>query len=212
MATLIDQSYLQASVNLATDLLRYGATAQWRGVYYRGAKIGFTVSQVVPIENGYRLEEDGQLEMTLLGATTPARIQTDALVDTDFTLRSFEFSLDPGTGPITVTGRVEPTVPRIEGAPRWLLILSQTSGGVTRVDECAFSEPPLVAVNLGRRLAREGLVAGHQFEWSLFDPATLTNAPVMLLVGEREVVLVGTIRLLASGLTCSSLGSKPPHG
>ena len=48
MAVLVNRSYLQASpANLATDLARYGPTATWRGVYYRGEKIGFTVSQMV---------------------------------------------------------------------------------------------------------------------------------------------------------------------
>jgi hypothetical protein len=41
MAVLVDRTYLQASpANLATDLARYGPTAAWRGVYYRGDKIG----------------------------------------------------------------------------------------------------------------------------------------------------------------------------
>ena len=91
MAVLMNRSYLQTSLNLATDLSRYGSTAQWRGVYYRGAKIGFTVRQVLPTDDGFQLEEDGQLEMTLLGATTAARIHTIAQVDDTFALRSFEF-------------------------------------------------------------------------------------------------------------------------
>ena len=49
MVTLVNRSYVQASPgNLATDLARYGSTAVWRGVYYRGEKIGFTVSQTTP--------------------------------------------------------------------------------------------------------------------------------------------------------------------
>ena len=148
MAVLVNRSYLQASVNLATDLSRYGSTAQWRGVYYRGAKIGFTVRQVLPIDDGFRLEEDGQLEMTLLGATTAARIRTIAVVDDTFALRSFEFSLDPGTGPITVSGRVERPAPSSladEGADGWRLILDVTTGGVTRTEERALAAPPLLA-------------------------------------------------------------------
>lgn len=57
MAILVNGSYLQASLNLAADLSRYGSAAEWRGVYYRGAKIGFTVRQVLPIADGFRLEE-----------------------------------------------------------------------------------------------------------------------------------------------------------
>ena len=55
MAVLVNRSYLQASpANLATDLARYGSTAVWRGVYYRGEKIGFTVSQTIRTERGLR--------------------------------------------------------------------------------------------------------------------------------------------------------------
>ena len=54
MGVVINRSYLQASPrNLATDLARYGSTAQWRGVYYRGEKIGFTVSQVQATDDGF---------------------------------------------------------------------------------------------------------------------------------------------------------------
>src|SRR5829696_8571513 len=77
MAVLAHHAYLQASGNLATDLARYGSSAQWRGVYYRGEKLGFTVSQTLNVpadeelENGgFELQEDGQLQMALLGAHT----------------------------------------------------------------------------------------------------------------------------------------------
>src|SRR5215510_4795719 len=101
MAVLVRGSYLQGSAaTLATDLARYGSAAVWRGIYYRGEKIGFTVSQTVPERDGFELEEDGRLQMALLGATTAATIRTTAHVDSHFSLRGFEFSLDPGTGPI----------------------------------------------------------------------------------------------------------------
>ncbi|HEX7282267.1 MAG TPA: hypothetical protein VF239_09445, partial [Vicinamibacterales bacterium] len=62
MGVVINRAYLQASpINLATDLARYGTQAQWRGVYYRGEKIGFTVSQVQATEDGFELQEDGRL-------------------------------------------------------------------------------------------------------------------------------------------------------
>src|SRR5689334_16389061 len=99
---------IQAStVNLASDLSRYGSSAQWKGVYSRGEKIGFMVGQTVPIEDGYELQEDGRLQMTLLGATSAARLHTAVQVDRSFQVRSFQFSMDPGTGAIDVSGRVQ---------------------------------------------------------------------------------------------------------
>src|SRR5829696_2585326 len=96
MAVLVNRSYLQASsATMATDLARYGSNAAWRGVYYRGEKIGFTVSQTMATSDGFDLEESGRLQMSLLGAMTAATIRTTAHVDRNFALRAFEFSLNP---------------------------------------------------------------------------------------------------------------------
>src|SRR3954469_9450048 len=178
MALLINRSYLQASTSLATDLARYGSAAVWRGVYYRGEKIGFTVSQTTAEEDGFVLEEDGRLQMALLGATTAATLRTAAHVDKAFALRAFEFSLDPGTGPIEVRGKID--------GRRLSLDVKTTAG--TRSEVRELDEPPALSLNMSRRLANGGLVAGARHQWTVFDPATLRNSKVNVSVGRRELV------------------------
>ncbi|HET6956592.1 MAG TPA: transglutaminase-like domain-containing protein [Vicinamibacterales bacterium] len=178
MAVLINRSYLQASTSLAADLARYGSAAVWRGVYYRGEKIGFTVSQTVAEDSGFVLEEDGRLQMAMLGATTSATIRTTAHVDKTFALHAFEFSLDPGTGPIEVRGRID---------GRRLSLDVKTAGG-TRSEVRELDEPPALSLNVSRRLANGGLVAGAKYQWMVFDPATLRNSRVNIEVGRRELV------------------------
>ena len=178
MAMLVHRSYVQASGNLATDLARYGSTAQWRGVYYRGEKIGFTVGQTVATDGGFELQEDGQLQMALLGAHTITTLRTTARVNRAFELQSFDFALDPGTGPITIGGVV-----------RGLdLEISITSGGRTRTEVRPLPERPMLTLNLVRRLAAGGFTLGSVHRWNVFDPATLRNAPVTVTVGAREIV------------------------
>ena len=187
MATLVARSYGQSSqTNLATDLARYGSTAVWRGVYYRGEKIGFTVSQTTRTDDGFELQEDGRLQMLLLGQDTAARIRTTAYVDSSFTLRRFEFSLDPGTGPIEVKG----TVDGPSATNTWRLNLGITSGGVTRNERRDLPEPPVVSQNLSRLLANKRLVPGTHHEWTVLDPATLHSAKVSIRVGDRSIVRV----------------------
>ncbi len=178
MAVLINRSYVQASTSLAADLARYGSAAIWRGVYYRGEKIGFTVSQTVAKDDGFLLEEDGRLQMSLLGATTGATLHTAAHVDKAFTLHAFEFSLDPGTGAIEVRGTVD---------GRRLSLEVKTPSG-TRREVRELEEPPALSLNISRRLANGGLVAGAKYQWSVFDPATLRNSKVNVEVGRRELV------------------------
>jgi hypothetical protein len=178
MGVLVDKAYVRASANLATDLARYGSDAQWHGVYYRGEKIGFIVRQVVPSGAGFELQEDGRLQMALLGATTSTRLQTTALVDERFEVRSFQFELDPGTGPIRVKGEVDGRV----------LSLETTSAAGSRRETRELPSPPVLGLSLGRRLASAGLTPGAVHEWMVFDPATLQNAPLSASIGARGLV------------------------
>ncbi len=187
MALLVHRTYVQASPgNLATDLARYGPTATWRGVYYRGEKIGFTVSQTVRTNTGFELQEDARLELVLFGSTSATALRTTATVDETFALTSFTFSLDPGTGAIEVAGDVLPAEAGSSGAPR--LRLTVTSGGGSRTEIRQLESVPVLSLNFSRILASRGIEAGTTQRWTMFDPATLRNAPVELRIGEREVV------------------------
>lgn len=186
MGLLVQRAYLTAAPNMATDLARYGSAASWRGIYYRGEKIGFTVSQTVPTDEGFELQEDGRLQMNLLGSSSPATLKTVARVDRSFGLRSFEFSLDPGTGATRVMGAVEQEA---GGKPR--LRLSIQSLGSTTTDTRELDEVPILSLNLSRLLANGKLTAGATHRLSVFDPATLRNAPVRVQVGNREIVRGG---------------------
>jgi hypothetical protein len=179
MGLLIRSSYASANaVALAADLSQYGTTSQWRGIYFHDAKVGFTVSQTIPRDDGYELQEDGQIQMNLLGAITAARHSTRARVDRAFRLRSFTFSLDPGSSPLSVSGSVAGNE----------LQLTLTSPSGTRSETRPISAPPQLALNLPRRLAAEGLEPGRRLEVSVFDPATLSNAPMVVSVGKRGLV------------------------
>src|SRR5437870_7606041 len=181
MAALVNRSYIQArSFNLATDLARYGSAAEWRGVYYRGEKIGFTVSQTNPTADGFEVLEDARIKMSLLGQTTAAAIRTSAQVDREFALRSFDFSLDPGTGPVQVSGRVSGT--------HVSLIIKTQSG--TQNEERDLAEVPVLSINLPRRLAAEGFKPGTQRQFVVLDPATLRSETVTIEIGKREIVSV----------------------
>ena len=178
MAALVDRSYVRASANLAADLARYGSDAQWHGVYYRGEKIGFTVRQTIPSADGFEVQEDGRLQMSLLGATTFTRVRTTARMDAAFTLQSFTFLLDPGTGPLEISGALDGLV----------LNLQIKSDAGVRTERIELKETPVLGATIGRRLAAAGLKPGATYQWMVLDPATLQNAPLVARVGERRRV------------------------
>jgi transglutaminase-like putative cysteine protease len=199
MAILVHRTFIEASSgNLATDLARYGTAAQWRGVYYRNEKIGFTVSQTVATDDGFELQEDGRLQMSLLGARNAVAIRTTARVDRDFALRSFDFSLDPGTGGTRIHGDLN--------GLRLHLVISTAAG--SHAEDRDLAAPPVLALNLARRLADAGLVAGAHYEWTIFDPATLSNTAIALEVGTRELIAAGGPRVPAFRVETAYAGMK----
>jgi transglutaminase-like putative cysteine protease len=199
MAILVHRTFIEASSgNLATDLARYGTAAQWRGVYYRNDKIGFTVSQTVVTDDGFELQEDGRLQMSLLGARNAVAIRTTARVDRDFALRSFDFSLDPGTGGTRIHGDLN--------GLRLHLVISTAAG--SHAEDRDLAAPPVLALNLARRLADAGLVAGAHYEWTIFDPATLSNTAIALEVGTRELIAAGGPRVPAFRVETAYAGMK----
>jgi transglutaminase-like putative cysteine protease len=178
MGVLLRHAFSSTPVALAADLAQYGSTAKWNGIYYRGDKIGFTVGQTTPIDDGYEIREDGRYQMVLLGSPSAVRTSTRAIVDRSFSLRRFEFSLDPGTGPIAISGRLE--------GLRLHLRIRNSAGA--REETRELDEPPALPLNLPRSLAARGLETGQTFEVSVFDPTTLRNAPMTVEVQAREVV------------------------
>ena len=178
MGALVRRAASSSSVALAADLAHYGSSAQWRGIYYRGDKIGFSVGQTTPTDSGYEIREDSRMVLILLGSDIPVRLTSRAVVDRAFKLERFSFSLDPGTGPTEVEGSLD--------GLRLDLTVRTPSGERRETRELA--ERPTLSVNLGRALAAQGLETGRTLQVSVFDPATLRNAPMTLEVQAREVV------------------------
>ncbi len=178
MGVLLRQTFYLAPLALAADLASYSGSAQWRGIYYRGDKIGFSVGQTTPTDDGYEIREDARLTMTLVGATAAVRMTSRAFVDRGFALRRFSFSLDPGTGPTTIEGALD--------GKRLDLTIRNSAG--ERRESRELTEPPALSLNLPRTLAARGLEPGQKLVVSVFDPATLRNSPMSIEVQAREVV------------------------
>ena len=181
MVLVVRKATEQTALALTSDLAAYGERARWSGIYYRGEKIGFSVSQVTERSGGFKLQEDGQILLTLMGATTASKLHTEVNVDPQYMLQDFAFSLDPGTGPIGIKGVLEtPT--------RLAIKIVSPTGEKSRMFD--LKEPPVLSLNLPKRLLAMGLTEGARHRIRIFDPATLTNGLATIEIGAREVVRV----------------------
>src|SRR5206468_1773579 len=101
-----------------------------------------------------------------LSRVLTAAIVVAWLVQMGVLLRSFQFSMDPGTGAIEVSGIVQ---------GRRLQLTVKTPSGASRTETRDLPERPSLSLNLSRELAAAGLAPGKHVEASVFDPATLRN-------------------------------------
>jgi Transglutaminase-like superfamily len=177
MGLLVRRAY-DAPITLAADLAQYGSSAQWKGIYYRGEKVGFSVGQTIAKDAGYQMIEDGRLQLNLLGATSAVRLHSEALLDRDFAVRSFAVSLDPGSGPTQIRGSLD--------GRRLSLTIKTAASERTEVRD--LPEAPSLPFSFSRRLAAMGLEPGQTHRIAVFDPLTLSNSEMEMRVQAREVV------------------------
>jgi transglutaminase-like putative cysteine protease len=134
--------------------------------------------------------------MVLLGSPTAVSTRSVVMVDSAFSLRRFDFTLDGGTGPTTISGV-------LEGLQLHLRI--RNSAG-EREETRMLPEPPALDINLPRRLAARGLEEGQVHEIEFFNPITLSNTPMTVKVQARELVRAAGRRVPAFRLEMQFAG------
>jgi hypothetical protein len=149
--------------------------------------LGFVVSQTIRTDEGFELQEDGRLQLTLPGIDVHhghshrrARRRT---------IRGYGRSTSRSIrvqGAVVVHGTIDP--PGTPPGDGHRLSMTVTSSGRSRTDDRRLAELPVIPLNLFRLLASEGITPGARFHRVVFDPATLANAPMDITVGEREIV------------------------
>ena len=176
--------------------------------YYRGEKIGFTVSQTVRTPDGFELQEDARPQLTLLGSTSTTTIRTTALVDASFVLQSFAFSLDPDW---TIHARLDRSSRLGIGG----LISADCGHHVGRCHANGDTSTGRAACHESQHVANSGQPwhrGGTRHHWTILDPATMRHAPVDVRIGAREAYARATVCFRHSGLTCRITACKRPPG
>ncbi len=87
MVLVVRKATEQTALALTSELAAYGERARWSGIYYRGEKIGFSVSQMTERPGGFKLQEDGQMLITLMGDSIASKLHTEVNVRTRDVLR-----------------------------------------------------------------------------------------------------------------------------
>jgi len=204
IALLLRKNYFKAVPSLLHPELKGGIMEmkeEWMGIYLKGKKIGYSVSRIDKIENGYELREQAVIDLTVMG--TPQRVSTtlQSVVNQDLSLKSFIFHLGSGVARFIVSGQVN---------GRKLALKVDTAG---RKEEkvLELKETPFLSYHVKPFLLSQGMAVGKRFRRQFFDPSTLSNNEVLLevegkekMVSKKKEITAYRIRESFKGFTVTS--------
>src|SRR5216684_6041778 len=158
-----------------------GRIEEWWGVFYHGEKIGHAMQIIAPKTDGYEIRDYSVLRLQLLGTTQTAVMQTAMDVDSEWTLKNFDFELQSGDMRFKARGHVAPGKLAVE-------ILS---AGHTATRDIPLVQPPYLLAALKPYIATQQLEPKKEYHFWTFDPATLSQQVTTIIIEGREYVRIG---------------------
>lgn len=187
LGTHFRQSYAPRADAALVDLSApIGAGLTQRGVFYRGARIGYIREKITPLDDGIQAEQEGQFTLNVMGRERVMDIEGAARLGENGKLAEFTFRLTTSSGRSPFETRVRG---RVIGEDELELTIS--SGGRERTETRPLRAPIVLPITLYYSLASQGLEVGQTYRLRLFDPMTLTEGEIEISVLEREIVRWG---------------------
>jgi hypothetical protein len=168
----------------------------WKEIYLKDKKVGYTVSLIKPFDDGYLVQEEVFLRLNLMGLVSGVYTATQCQVDDNFLLKSFNFTMSSGVVRFNLTGNVEGDE----------LVLQSARGKAKRTQRIKLSAPPMMASCVGYFLSSRKIKVGEEFKVPIFDPSTTAQKEAVVKVVAREPITINTIKYNAYRLETEMWG------
>ena len=153
---------------------------EWSGIYFKENKAGYASSKREKINSGYYFTENAVMNLVMLDV--PQRIISSLSAETDnnLLLRKFNYTLTSGIITFSASGMVS-------GKTVQLKIIS---GGTAREKTLNLPDVPALSGSMRFAMARSGLSPGATMQRTIFDPLTMSNRTVHMVVEKLEEISV----------------------
>ena len=171
---------------------------QWHGIYYQDQKIGYsvTLTRVLP-DGGQAVSNKALMRLLLMGEVRQVSTTLNYDLDKDYQLTGFEFKMG-GAAEISVKGLVKGR----------RLALSIISNGQSQSAEMDIPGSITMPEALEPMLTGKSLVPGKVYDFSVFDPASMSVVPLSVKVIGPDSLLLENKWIQATKLEVSFSGSK----
>jgi len=170
----------------------------WMEIYLKEKKVGYSVKQVKQLVSGYSFQEETFLKLNLLGRPGIIRTLTRSIVDKNFTLKKFQFSMSSGAVSFQVSGKVD---------GQWIYVKTGT-GNEQTAQKIKLSEPPIIGTGVARFFRGRKLEIGQIYKFPLFDPSTMAQSVTLIKVVAKKPIEIRRIQHSAYQLEAEMWGRK----
>ena len=167
-------------VPLDRAALATGPSAErWYGIFFQDQHVGWSLSRSTPIDGGGQLfEQRSSFQVATFGKLQEVVTAGAAVVDPAGRLQRFDFFM--AADQVKLSARGEVRGQQIE--------MDIMQAGETSHMSFPVSAPPQVGVSLEAAIARETLAVGHRFSVPYFDPVSMAEGQMEMLVTDVEVI------------------------
>jgi hypothetical protein len=150
----------------------------WMNIFQQGKKIGYAHRQFYKTVEGYRIVESVFMQINIMGMLQDIRFKTEGNFHPDLTLSSFDFELQSSLFRFMARGVLQDKI---------LTLFAGQPGSEQKIDLPLEKESTL-SVGLLKALNHEDLKPGDSRTFHVFDPATMAQRPVKVVVLSEETI------------------------
>lgn len=155
----------------------------WKEIYLKGKKVGYSVDRIKPFENGYYVQDEIFLKLDLMGFEKGLYTLTESSLDDNYKLRNFYFKMTSGVINYIISGKMKGNK----------LIIKTGSGRRRRTKIINMPDPPMISSGMDYMFRNKDISVGDRRRVFFFDPSTMTRKDVVFTVAARETIKINGI-------------------
>ena len=152
----------------------------WMKISQQGQKIGYSHRQYLRTEQGQKIVESIFVQVNTMGMLQEIRVKTEGNFLNDRTLSSFDFEVQSSLFHFTARGVLK---------GKTLALLTSASGSEQKIEIPLKNEIHL-PVDILEVLNDSNLKPGESSTFDVFDPATMSERPVRIVMVSEETIPV----------------------
>ncbi|MBW2136753.1 MAG: transglutaminase domain-containing protein [Deltaproteobacteria bacterium] len=174
------------------------AQREWKEIYLKDQKVGYSVSLIKPFEGGYFIQDEIFLRLNLMGEGNGVYTLTQSRVDKDFLLEDFYFVMTSGAVRYQVSGKVEGDQ----------LVIKTGKGREQRSMRIPLKVRPVIGVGLAHFFKTRPMRVGDTYSLPLFDPSSMSQKDVSIRVVAEEPIRLKRMTYDSFRLEAEMMGKK----